>query len=147
MDSTNTDVAPLFADPDNGDYHLKSEHGRWNPNANGGAGDWVLDNVTSLCVNGGDPASDFSNEPMFNGGRINVGAYGNTPEASKNRWLITTDANFDEQVDVLDLLTVRDKLQQDPTSGNNWRCDVNTDGFINILDLIYVRNHLRTRRE
>ncbi|NQT20517.1 MAG: hypothetical protein HQ592_12480, partial [Planctomycetes bacterium] len=60
--------------------------------------------------------------------------------------LITTDANFDDKIDILDLLTVRDKLQEDPTSDNNWRCDVNKDGFINILDLIYVRNHLGTSR-
>ncbi len=30
-----------------------------------------------------DPNSEYSLEPSFNGGRINMGAYGNTPVASK----------------------------------------------------------------
>ncbi|PIZ56673.1 hypothetical protein COY23_02750 [bacterium (Candidatus Torokbacteria) CG_4_10_14_0_2_um_filter_35_8] len=35
----------------------------------------------SPCKNAGDPLSDYSNEPAPNGNRINMGAYGNTPEA------------------------------------------------------------------
>jgi len=69
---------PLFADPDNGDFHLKSKYGRWN-----GSG-WVNDNETSPCIDAGAPSDDYSNEPKPNGGRINMGAYGNTPEASKS---------------------------------------------------------------
>jgi len=52
---------PYFVDPANGDYHLKS----WSP-----------------CVDAGDPLSPYGNEPEPNGGRINMGAYGNTPEAA-----------------------------------------------------------------
>lgn len=37
-------INPLFADPDNYDYHLRSEGGRWNGET------WVLDNVTSPCI-------------------------------------------------------------------------------------------------
>jgi parallel beta-helix repeat protein len=69
---------PLFVDPDNGDYHLRSERGRYWPEHD----IWVLDKVTSPCVDGGDPDTDTSNEPMPHGGRINVGAYGGTTEAS-----------------------------------------------------------------
>jgi len=69
---------PCFADAVNHDYHLKSQYGRWNGAA------FVNDDVTSPCINAGDPASDFSNEPMENGGRINIGRYGNTAEASKS---------------------------------------------------------------
>ena len=29
----NIDADPLFADTDNGDYHLKSQTGRWDPNS------------------------------------------------------------------------------------------------------------------
>jgi len=79
----NIDVDPLFADAGNGDYHLKSKHGRWDPTANGGDGGWVDDDVTSPCADAGNPASDFANEPDPNGGRINMGAYGNTAQASK----------------------------------------------------------------
>jgi hypothetical protein len=71
---------PLFADPDNGDYHLKSQAGRWDPNSES----WVKDDVTSPCIDAGDPNSPFGDEPMPNGGRINMGAYGGTAEASKS---------------------------------------------------------------
>jgi pimeloyl-ACP methyl ester carboxylesterase len=38
-------------------------------------------NSTSPCIDFGDPSDDFSLEPLPNGNRINMGAYGNTPEA------------------------------------------------------------------
>jgi parallel beta-helix repeat protein len=69
---------PLFADSDNGDFHLKSTGGHWNGST------WMYDDVISPCIDAGDPASDYSNEPEQNGGRINIGAYGNTAEASKS---------------------------------------------------------------
>ncbi|MDI9470926.1 MAG: right-handed parallel beta-helix repeat-containing protein [Bacillota bacterium] len=69
---------PLFADAENGDYHLKSAEGRYS------GGSWVTDTVTSNCINAGDPASSYANEPAPNGGRINIGCYGNTAEASKS---------------------------------------------------------------
>lgn len=68
----------LFADATSGDYHLKSAAGRWNGST------WVTDAVTSPCIDAGDPASAYSNEPTPNGGRINLGCYGNTAEASKS---------------------------------------------------------------
>ncbi len=52
---------PYFVDAENGDFHL----GSWSP-----------------CIDAGDPGSPFSEEPEPNGGRVNVGAYGNTPEAA-----------------------------------------------------------------
>ncbi len=76
----NIDADPLFANPDNGDYHLKSEVGRWDPNCQS----WVLDDVTSPCIDAGDPNSHVSDEPVPNGGIINMGAYGGTAEASKS---------------------------------------------------------------
>jgi hypothetical protein len=64
-----------------GDYHLKSQAGRWGPAGE----DWVLDEVTSPCIDAGDPNSPVGDEPQPNGGRINLGAYGGTAEASKSR--------------------------------------------------------------
>jgi len=75
---------PLFADPANGDYHLRSERGRYWPEHD----IWVLDKVTSPCVDGGDPDTGTLNEPMPNGGRINIGAYGGTTEASLSPQLL-----------------------------------------------------------
>jgi parallel beta-helix repeat protein/predicted outer membrane repeat protein len=93
----NIDADPCFAapgywdpngtpqDPNNdfwvdGDYHLKSQTGRWNADE----GRWTKDEVTSLCIDAGDPDSPIGLEPFPNGGIINMGAYGGTAEASKS---------------------------------------------------------------
>jgi len=67
---------PLFADQKNHDYHLKSQGGRWNGKM------WVKDRVSSPCIDAGYPSSDYFKEPEPNGGRINIGRYGNTNYAS-----------------------------------------------------------------
>jgi hypothetical protein len=61
-----------------GDYHLKSEAGRWDPISES----WVLDAVTSPCIDRGDPDSPVGEEPDPNGGIVNMGAYGGTQQAS-----------------------------------------------------------------
>jgi len=67
------------------DYHLRSQEGRWDPTLLGGAGDWTTDADTSLCIDAGEPGGDitYTNEPTPHGGRVNLGRYGNTVEASK----------------------------------------------------------------
>jgi len=47
-------------------------------------GQWIIDEYSSPCIDAGDPNSDYSLEPDPNGGRINMGVYGNTTEASKS---------------------------------------------------------------
>jgi hypothetical protein len=96
----NMDADPLFAepgywvhieDPDiilgpedpnavqvDGDYHLKSQEGRWDPISQS----WVQDDVTSPCIDAGDPASSWTDESWPHGERINMGAYGGTDQAS-----------------------------------------------------------------
>ena len=76
----NIEVDPLFADSENRDYHLKSEAGRWHPASKS----WVVDEATSPCIDTGDPLSPIGDESATNGGRINMGAYGGTLEASKS---------------------------------------------------------------
>jgi hypothetical protein len=89
----NIDADPLFAsagywadvnDPNavwvDGDYHLKSQAGRWDRVSES----WVIDDVTSPCIDAGDPNMPVGDEPEPNGGRINMGAYGGTAEASKS---------------------------------------------------------------
>ncbi|MBN1457518.1 MAG: right-handed parallel beta-helix repeat-containing protein, partial [Sedimentisphaerales bacterium] len=44
-------VNPIFVDQSNGDYHLKSQAGRWDPVSE----DWVLDVSTSPCIDAGNP--------------------------------------------------------------------------------------------
>ncbi|MHC4558856.1 MAG: right-handed parallel beta-helix repeat-containing protein [Planctomycetota bacterium] len=80
----NIDTDPCFADPSGGDFHLKSEAGRWDPNSQS----WVQDEVTSPCIDWGDRNSDCSTELWPHGTRVNMGAYGGTPQASMS----TSDA-------------------------------------------------------
>jgi hypothetical protein len=54
---------PLFTNASTGDFHLQSN---------------------SPAIDAGNPFSDFSKEPAPNGGRVNLGHYGNTAEASKS---------------------------------------------------------------
>ena len=60
-------------------------------------------------------------------------------------WPIDGDANMDCRVNILDLIFIRNKLNQAVTTGDNWKADVNEDTRINILDLIFVRNKLNTQ--
>jgi hypothetical protein len=89
-----------------GDYHLKSQAGRFDPNSQ----TWVQDTVTSPCIDAGDPNSPIGLEPFPNGGYINMGAYGGTSEASKSYFgkpvceiIVAGDINGDCKVDELDL--------------------------------------------
>ena len=80
----NLSTDPLFANAAAGDYHLQSTVGRFDPTANGGAGGFVQDGVHSPAIDAGDPASPFANETVPNGGRVNLGFDGNTPQASQS---------------------------------------------------------------
>jgi len=60
-------------------------------------------------------------------------------------WPVDGDTNGDCRVNILDLIFIRNKLNLDVASGDNWKADVNLDARINILDLIYVRNKLNTQ--
>jgi parallel beta-helix repeat protein len=73
----NINADPWFVDPAAGDFHLKSEAGRWNPNSES----WVIDDVTSPCIDAGDPNSDWTSEIWPHGERINMGGYGGTQES------------------------------------------------------------------
>jgi Peptidase C10 family/Carboxypeptidase regulatory-like domain/Spi protease inhibitor/Disaggregatase related/Right handed beta helix region len=78
----NIDTDPYFADPGGRDYHLKSEAGRYDPVSQS----WVLDAVTSPCIDAGDVATPPALEPLPNGGVVNMGVYGGTAEASKSQF-------------------------------------------------------------
>jgi len=89
-----------------GDYHLKSQGGRWLPDE----GRWTTDEVTSPCIDAGDPLSPVGHEPFPNGGRVNMGAYGGTAEASKSYFgypfcetIVAGDINGDCRVDFTDV--------------------------------------------
>ena len=92
----NIDVEPLFADVDANDFHLQSEAGRWDPNTQS----WVTDSNTSPCIDAGDPNSDWTMELWPHGKRINMGAYGGTPQASMSLSDAGNIADFDNDGDV-----------------------------------------------
>jgi hypothetical protein len=123
----NIDADPLFADPGywgdvndpyvvvepndpnavwmDGDYHLKSQAGRWDPTSKS----WVQDDVTSPCIDAGNIRSPIGHEPFPNGGIINMGVYGSTSEASKSYFgesvcetIVAGDINGDCKVDFRD---------------------------------------------
>jgi hypothetical protein len=101
-------VDPLLVDPENGDYHLRSEHGRYWPEHDV----WVLDDLTSPCIDAGDLAADFSAEREPNGGRLNVGAYGGTAYASLSTPPFSVDVNHDGTIDAADLERFTDLWEQ-----------------------------------
>lgn len=76
----NISEVPLFVDINNGDFHLQSEYGRYLPNSRS----WTTDSQTSPCIDKGDPAMYIGREQKPHAGRVNMGAYGGTPFASKS---------------------------------------------------------------
>jgi hypothetical protein len=98
----NIETDPCFADPCNGDYHLKSQAGRWDASSE----NWVRDDVTSPCIDSGNPGCPLRDEPNdSNNVRINMGAYGGTAEASKSLayWRSIADMTNDWAIDNNDL--------------------------------------------
>ena len=130
---------PLFADPLRGDFHLRSQRGRFMV-FKGGFGPaeelCVSDEQTSPCIDVGDPRIDFSAEPAPNGRRINMGAYGGTSQASASFWKMSSDGNRDLVVDVRDLKqiishwlealpwAVAEEHKQQPTSRATYHVDI-----------------------
>lgn len=122
----NIDVDPYFVEPGywdsndtpddpkddfwiDGDYHLNSQAGRWDSNSQS----WVIDDVTSPCIDAGDPNSPINAEPFPNGGRVNMGSYGASDEAGKTYFgsppcqtIIAGDINGDCVVDFEDLAII-----------------------------------------
>ena len=74
-----------------GDYHLKSKAGRWDPTVQR----WVVDKVTSPCIDAGNGDPAWTNECWPNGQRIDLGAYGGTAEASLSASKVGSPVDLD----------------------------------------------------
>ncbi len=59
-----------------------------------------LDDVTAPGIDRGAPADPFANEPANNGGYVNIGAYGNTAQASRSpaQYMLVTNPNGGEAI-------------------------------------------------
>jgi len=121
-----------------GDYHVRSQAGRWDPVTE----KWMKDTATSPCVDGGDPDSDWKGELWPHGRRVNVGVYGGTAQASMSLSTVgnVADLNFDEHVDWADLRLfsqmwlLEEVLQRE---------DLNRDGRVDFEDFAILTKNWR----
>ncbi len=99
-------------------FHLQSLYGSFKP----GSG-YSNDAASSPAIDRGRPGDSFANEPLANGGYINLGAYGNTATASKSpaQYILVTNPNGG------------DRLPQKTSYEIRWR----SDGFTGNVRLEY----------
>ena len=112
-----------------GDYHLTSQAGRWDSEAK----QWIVDEITSPCIDVGDPGSNWSQELWPHGLRVNLGAYGGTSQAS---WSLSeagqpADLNDDGKIGPEDLGQFAAKwlLREDLLAA-----DLNRNGSVDFYD-------------
>lgn len=137
----NTDSDPLFVGLAGSqtvyyDYHLASEWGRYDVVT----GSWVHDAATSPCIDAGSAATDYGMEPWPHGGRVNMGAFGATVQASMSG--NPADFNIDGAVDWLDLAELADHWLQD--EGGIYSLD--GTGRVDMRDAAIFLRHWRWRR-
>jgi hypothetical protein len=122
-----------------GDYHLRSPAGRWDPGRN----TWVIDGDTSSCIDAGNPDSDWTAELWPHGKRINMGAFGGTPQASMSLSGAgnIADLNNDGAVGYTDLMLFTDEW---PSQEILLPQDLDRNGVVNFPDFaIFANNWLR----
>jgi predicted outer membrane repeat protein len=134
----NIDADPCFADVAGGDYHLRSTAGRWDANTS----NWVKDDSNSPCIDAGNPNSDWTAELWPHGKRINMGAFGGTPQASMSRSTAGNIADLDlnGSANWEDLKLVTDKWLYEQVLLSE---DLDRNGLVNEKDFaIFADNWL-----
>jgi len=79
----------------------------------------------SLCIDAGAPWCDYSSEPSPNGNRVNMGAYGNTSDATT-----TTDVDSDGMSDYWELSVWGNLNESDTGNPDN-------DDFVNYVEYLF----------
>jgi len=107
-------------------------------------GQWVNDNVTSPCIDAGDPNSDWTAELWPHGKCINMGAYGGTAEASMSNSTVGNIANLDNDAnDVVDYNDLDIFVKKWCYEESLLAEDLNRDGVVNCVDYgIFANNWL-----
>jgi len=149
-EENNINTDPLFADPFGDDCHLKSEGWRWDS----GRSIWTWDEITSACIDAGNPGSPLGDEllsipgypdnPYGENIRINMGSYGGTAEASMPPygWALLGDLTNDGTVNVEDCAgQAADWLE----TAEQQPGDLNRDGIVNINDFAMLAKGWLTR--
>lgn len=134
---------PRFVDPENDDYHLKSQGWRWDRLRRR----WHYDQVTSPCIDAGNPGWPLGDEPVAVPDdpdnvwainlRIDMGAYGGTAEAS----MPPHDATVLADITNDGFVTARDFAvcaQFWMTTGDKLPADLNRDKLVDIADVVLL---------
>jgi len=123
-----------------GDYHLRSQGWRWHTQRKA----WTWDDVTSPCIDAGNPGSAIQDEPMVlaidpdsewgQNVRIDMGAYGGTVQAGMPPlgWALLGDLTNDGTVNF------QDYGFQVGGSSNTPQCqpgDLNRNGVVDLADV------------
>ncbi|MEY3231156.1 MAG: Bifunctional hemolysin/adenylate cyclase precursor, partial [Planctomycetota bacterium] len=122
QDADSLSADPLFVNPAAGNFRLQSVHGSYDPST----GTFIANALTSPAIDRGNPADAFNLEPASNGGYINLGAEGNTVQASRSpaQYVTVTNPNGGET------------LPQNTTFNVRWR----SFGFAGNVDIAVSRN-------
>ncbi|MGE5294370.1 MAG: nitrous oxide reductase family maturation protein NosD [Solirubrobacterales bacterium] len=122
-----------------GDHHLRSQVGRWDPPNEC----WAVDSDMSPCIDAGRPGSSWTEELWPHGKRINLGAYGGTSQASMS--LSTAgrlaDLDHDDKVGFSDVMLFSQSwlATQMPAAE-----DLDREGEVNLRDFAVLAADWRT---
>jgi len=114
-----------------GDYHLKSQAGRWDSQSK----IWLVDAVSSLCIDAGSPGSPLGDEAKNpRNKRVNMGAYGGAAAASKTPvdWSLLADLTNDGVVDGQDFAY---QAKDHEAPGEERPGDLNRNGAVDMDDV------------